>query len=99
MLNYSEPNFCKNFRDLDLILLQFAGLACGANQLLNHVLHRWVLIIQYRVEESTDCTYIQNQVVFHGNVCIYVRMVIIFIYMRVSINRVRLPILLQQYQY
>ncbi|CAM9995849.1 unnamed protein product, partial [Sphacelaria rigidula] len=40
VLNYAEPPYYKLFRDLDLVLLQFAGLSCGAQQLINHVLHR-----------------------------------------------------------
>lgn len=42
VLNYAEPNFCKIFRDLDLVAVQFAGLSCGASQLVNHVLHKCV---------------------------------------------------------
>lgn len=42
VLNYAEPNFCKIFRDLDLVVVQFAGLSCGAPQLINHVLHKCV---------------------------------------------------------
>ncbi|CAM9965233.1 unnamed protein product, partial [Laminaria digitata] len=41
VLNYAEPSFCKIFRDLDLVLLQFAGLSSGASQIVNHVLHKY----------------------------------------------------------
>lgn len=41
VLNYAEPNrTCKFFRDLDLTLLQFVALSCGAQQLVNHILHK-----------------------------------------------------------
>lgn len=29
MVNYAEPPFCKMFRDMDLLLLQFAGQLNG----------------------------------------------------------------------
>ena len=50
VLNYAEPNFCKIFRDLDLVAVQFAGLSCGAPELVNHVLHKCVRLTSSRSE-------------------------------------------------
>ncbi|CAN0188705.1 unnamed protein product, partial [Discosporangium mesarthrocarpum] len=39
-LNYAEPPYCKFFRDLDLLMVQFCALSSGPTWLVNHVLHR-----------------------------------------------------------
>ncbi|CAM9397496.1 unnamed protein product [Chrysoparadoxa australica] len=41
VLNYSEPPFCRMFRDLDLMALQFGALSYGPQGTVNHVLHRY----------------------------------------------------------
>lgn len=56
MLNYAEPNFCKIFRDLDLVAVQFAGLSCGGPQLVNHVLHKCVRRIKVPVDQEALAT-------------------------------------------
>ena len=40
LMNYSEPPFCKIFRDLDLLLVQIVSLAYGADNVVEHCLRR-----------------------------------------------------------
>ncbi len=39
LLNYSEPPFCRIFRDLDILFLQFFTSSYGPRKLLNHLAH------------------------------------------------------------
>lgn len=41
MLNYSEAPFCKVFKDLDLLILQFCSLSYGVEKLVNHIMYRF----------------------------------------------------------
>jgi len=41
VMNYAEPPYCKMFRDYDLLLVQFFGLAYGASEMINHLMHRF----------------------------------------------------------
>ena len=44
LLNYADPPFCRSFRDLDLMLIQFMSTVTHSNYLLNHILNRFQLV-------------------------------------------------------
>jgi len=41
ILNYSEPPFCRIFKDLDILLIQLCAGGYGINRLINHIIHRF----------------------------------------------------------
>ena len=41
LLNYMDVPYCKVFRDLDILLLQFCYMQCGVRLLINHILKRY----------------------------------------------------------
>ena len=41
MMNYSDPPFCKVFKDLDMLMIQFCSLAYGVEKTVVHIIYRF----------------------------------------------------------
>lgn len=52
LLNYADVPFCRVFRDLDLLLVQFFAVKYGTNCLLNHIFHRYN-VFSYVISKKT----------------------------------------------
>mmetsp|Transcript_14235 Transcript_14235/g.21295 ORF Transcript_14235/g.21295 Transcript_14235/m.21295 type:complete len:1890 (-) Transcript_14235:130-5799(-) len=53
ILNYAEPPFCRIFKDLDILLIQFLATVYGSNRLFNHIIHRFGLFEYLSSKKST----------------------------------------------
>lgn len=67
LMNYSEPPFCRLFRDPDIYMLQFGALCYPGNDkvglFVNHVMHRfgcWDLFMKEEVREEGEFTLTQT---------------------------------------